>query len=141
VKFLLYLVFAAALVLTGPLAADTGKPDPTGELSAALVGTWSANVTLPNGIQLRGRENYRRDGSASGHIVTLFRDGSVKASTSYNFSWRIAGRILVSEGFVRVPKRDDQPDSSRDEIVHLDAGELVLKDLSNNVVVHFQRVR
>lgn len=132
----------AALVLFALSGAILPAATPEARARAQmLTGTWTAEMILPNGIKLEDTEKFRPDGTASGQIVTLFRDGTRKTATSYNFFWRIAGAVLWSEHFVRVPARDDQPESSRDEILSLGADELVLKDLSENVVVTYHRAR
>jgi hypothetical protein len=98
-------------------------------------------MDLPNGIKIHDEEKFRRDGYATGRIVTLFRDSTVKATTTYSFAWRVEDTILVSEGIVRAPPREGLPDHSRDEIVRLDATRLVLRDLANNIVASYKRIR
>lgn len=136
-------LIALALVagLAGQLSAAASAEGETKATRELLIGRWTAEIALPNGIRLRDDQKIRSDGFAAGRIVIFFRDGTVKSSVSYSFAWRIAGTILISERIVRVPSREDLADSSRDEIVRLDTSELVLRDLSNNIVVYYKRLK
>jgi hypothetical protein len=135
----LLILVAALVVLPGALVAGPDGESAMADFRRLLLGSWTAELTLPNGIRLRDDQNIRADGFASGRTVVFFRDGSMKSSTSYSFAWRIEGRILVSESIIRFPRRENLADHSRDEILRLGPAELVLKDLDNGTVVSYRR--